>query len=50
VNDRGALYLERPADVVRYQTIFDQLAATALTSRETRKFLAKVRAETGERE
>ena len=49
-NDRGALYLERPADVARYQTIFDQLAAAALTSHETRKFLAKVRAETGERE
>jgi transcriptional regulator with XRE-family HTH domain len=49
-NDRGALYLERPADVVRYQTIFKQLVATALSSGETRRFLAKVRAETGERE
>lgn len=49
-NDRGALYLERPADVDRFQTIFGQLAAVALTSSETSKFLAKVRGETGERE
>ncbi|MGH3769306.1 MAG: helix-turn-helix domain-containing protein [Pseudonocardiaceae bacterium] len=49
-NDRGALYLERPADVVRYQTIFNQLVATALASVETSRFLAKVRGETGERE
>jgi hypothetical protein len=49
-NDRGALYLERPVDVERYQTIFNQLAAVALTSRETREFLAKVSPETGERE
>lgn len=49
-NDRGALYLERPADVDRYQTVFDQLAAMALSSSETSTFLAKVRGETGERE
>ncbi len=49
-NDRGALYLERPADVDHYQTIFDQLTAVALSSSETRKFLAKVSGGTGERE
>ncbi|MGH3883080.1 MAG: helix-turn-helix domain-containing protein [Pseudonocardiaceae bacterium] len=49
-NDRGALYLERPADVARYQTIFTQLATAALSSDETRKFLARVGGETGERE
>lgn len=49
-NDRGALYLERPADVEAYRTIFNQLAAAALTNGETRQFLAKVRADTGERE
>ncbi|MGH3978180.1 MAG: helix-turn-helix domain-containing protein [Pseudonocardiaceae bacterium] len=50
-NDRGALYLERPADVQRYQTIFTQLATAALDSSETRKFLATVSRElTGERE
>ncbi|MGH3838184.1 MAG: helix-turn-helix domain-containing protein [Pseudonocardiaceae bacterium] len=49
-NDRGALYLERPADVEAYQTIFNQLAAAALTSGESTRFLAKVRAQTGERE
>ena len=49
-NDRGALYLERPADVDRFQTIFTQLTAAALPSGETSKFLARVRGETGERE
>ena len=49
-NDRGALYLERPADVERYQAIFSQLAVASLTSGETREFLAKVSPETGERE
>lgn len=38
-NDRGALYLERPADVDRYQTIFAQLTAGALSTSETRNFL-----------
>lgn len=49
-NDRGALYLERPADVDRYQTIFDQLVAGALSSSDTRNFLATVSGGTGERE
>ncbi|MGH3598960.1 MAG: helix-turn-helix domain-containing protein [Pseudonocardiaceae bacterium] len=49
-NDRGALYLERPADVERYQTIFNQLADAAFTSDETRNFLDSMSAETGERE
>jgi transcriptional regulator with XRE-family HTH domain len=49
-NDRGALYLERPADVDRFQTIFTQLTTAALSSGETSKFLARVRGETGERE
>ncbi|MDQ2788923.1 MAG: hypothetical protein DLM60_02455 [Pseudonocardiales bacterium] len=49
-NDRGALYLERPVDVERYQTIFSQLAVAAFTSDETRKFLASMSPETGERE
>src|SRR5262249_11053471 len=49
-NDRGALYLERPGDVERYQTIFDRLAEAALDSRETREFLGKVMIRTGERE
>ncbi|MGH3547491.1 MAG: helix-turn-helix domain-containing protein [Pseudonocardiaceae bacterium] len=49
-NDRGALYLERPADVHAYQTIFNQLAEAAFTSDETRKFLASMSPETGERE
>jgi transcriptional regulator with XRE-family HTH domain len=49
-NDRGALYLERPADVDRYQTIFAQLTAGALSSSETRNFLARVSGGTGERE
>ncbi len=49
-NDRGALYLERPADVDRYQAIFAQLTSVGLNSSETSKFLAKVRGETGERE
>jgi hypothetical protein len=44
------VYLERPVDVERYQMIFKQLAAVALTSHETRVFLAKVGTETGERE
>jgi hypothetical protein len=49
-NDRGALYLERPADVDRYQTIFTQVTARALSSSETRNFLARVSGGTGERE
>ncbi|MGH3566678.1 MAG: helix-turn-helix domain-containing protein [Pseudonocardia sp.] len=49
-NDRGALYLERPADVERFQTIFTQLTAAALTTSETRTFLATLTAGTGERE
>lgn len=49
-NDRGALYLELPADVDRYQTIFTQLTAVDLSSSETRKFLATVSGGTGERE
>lgn len=49
-NDRGALYLERPADVDGYQTIFTQLTTAALSNGGTSKFLARVRGETGERE
>lgn len=49
-NDRGALYLERPADVERFQTIFDQVASAALSAETTREFLAKVKTQTGERE
>jgi transcriptional regulator with XRE-family HTH domain len=49
-NDRGALYLERPADVECYQTIFGQVASVALSADATREFLAKVKTQTGERE
>lgn len=49
-NNHGALYLERPADVERYQTIFNQLTTAALSSGETNEFLAKARDETSEQE
>lgn len=42
-NDRAALYLERPADVERYQTIFNQVTSTALSTDVTRESLARVK-------
>lgn len=49
-NDCGALYLERPADVELYQTIFNQVASAALSTDATSGFLAKIMTQTGERE
>lgn len=38
-NGRGALYLERPADLDRYAVIFGQLTEQALDPRESRTFM-----------
>ncbi|MBP2338919.1 hypothetical protein JOF41_005097 [Saccharothrix coeruleofusca] len=43
-NGRGSLYLEKRADLNRYQTMFDQLAAMALTPEKTADFLDTVAA------
>jgi transcriptional regulator with XRE-family HTH domain len=44
-NDRGALYLERPADVDRYAAMFEQLSATALSVDETQRLMARLASE-----
>ncbi|MGH3772375.1 MAG: helix-turn-helix domain-containing protein [Pseudonocardiaceae bacterium] len=49
-NDQDALYLERPADVERYQAIFTRLTTAALPSDETSKLLTQARDETAGRE
>ncbi len=43
--DRGALYLERPADVDRYAAMFEQLSSTALSAAESRQLVARLAAE-----
>jgi transcriptional regulator with XRE-family HTH domain len=44
-NDRGALYLERPADVDRYAAMFEQLSAGALSAEESLHLVARLAAE-----
>lgn len=43
--DRGALYLERPADVDRYAAIFEQLSRTALSADESLHLVARLAAQ-----
>lgn len=44
-NDRGALYLERPADVDRYAAMFEQLSKTSLSADESRQMMARLASE-----
>ena len=44
-NDRGALYLDRPADVDPYAVMFEQLTAAALSAAEALDLLARLAAE-----
>jgi transcriptional regulator with XRE-family HTH domain len=44
-NDRGALYLERPADVDRYAAMFEQLSRSALSAEESLQLVARLAAE-----
>jgi hypothetical protein len=44
-NDRGALYLERPADVDRYAAMFEQLSMSALSAEESLQLVARLAAE-----
>ncbi|MDQ2880463.1 MAG: helix-turn-helix domain-containing protein [Actinomycetota bacterium] len=44
-NDRGALYLERPADVDRYAAMFEQLSKTALSADESLQLMARLASE-----
>jgi transcriptional regulator with XRE-family HTH domain len=44
-NARGALYLERPGDVERYATMFEQLSATALSADESLGLVARMTSE-----
>lgn len=41
-NGRGSLYLEKPADLDRYGTMFDQLTKLALSPQASRKTIATV--------
>ncbi|MGH3769640.1 MAG: helix-turn-helix domain-containing protein [Pseudonocardiaceae bacterium] len=43
-NDRGALYLERPADLDRYAAMFEQLSKTALSAEESLHLVARLAA------
>jgi transcriptional regulator with XRE-family HTH domain len=44
-NDRGALYLERPADVDRYAAMFEQLSMSALSAEESLQLVARLAVE-----
>jgi transcriptional regulator with XRE-family HTH domain len=44
-NDRGALYLERPADVDRYAAMFEQLSGTALSADKSVQLAARLASE-----
>ena len=44
-NHRGALYLERPADVDHYAAVFEQLSKTALSADESLDLIARLAAE-----
>ncbi len=43
--DRGALYLERPADVDRYTAMFEQLSKTALSADASLQLVARLASE-----
>ena len=41
----GALYLERPADIVRYTAMFDQLVGSALSPDESLRLMTTLASE-----
>ena len=40
--ERGGMYLERPADLIRYQDVFAALMDLSLTADETASFLSRL--------
>jgi transcriptional regulator with XRE-family HTH domain len=43
-NERGAVYLERPVDLLRYTIVFDRVRDAALPATETARYLGKLAA------